>query len=122
MHVYVSLVLIGLVTGVLTGLLGLGGGVLMIPMLLQISIPLQQAVGIVLALQVIPQSIFGALEYYKAGYLDIKNSLIVAIGSGLGIYLGALLMTRKVVPEWFLYRMLGFVMIVLGGYILAKFW
>jgi|Laugresbdmm110sn_1035088.scaffolds.fasta_scaffold03644_4 uncharacterized membrane protein YfcA len=122
MHVYVSLVLIGLVTGVLTGLLGLGGGVLMIPLLLQISIPLQQAVGIVLAIQVIPQSIFGALEYYKSGNLDIKNSLIVALGSGVGIYFGALLMTRKAIPEWFLYRMLGFVMIGLGGYILAKFW
>lgn len=119
---YVSLVLIGLVTGVLTGLLGLGGGVLMIPLLLQISIPLQQAVGIVLAIQVIPQSIFGALEYYKSGNLDIKNSLIVALGSGVGIYFGALLMTRKAIPEWFLYRMLGFVMIGLGGYILAKFW
>ena len=54
---YVQLAFVGLVTGLFIGLIGMGGGVLMIPMLLYLNIPLANAVAIGLAIQLLPQSI-----------------------------------------------------------------
>jgi len=119
---YVQLAIVGLVTGLFIGLIGMGGGVLMIPMLLYLNIPLANAVAIGLAIQLIPQSIFGVLEYHRAGLLNIRNTVAVATGSALGIYVGSILITRKMVPEWLLYRILSLFMILMGSYLLIKYW
>ena len=119
-RLYIQLAVVGLVTGLFIGLIGMGGGVLMIPMLSYLNIPLANAVAIGLAIQLIPQSIFGVIEYHRAGYLNIRNTIAVAIGSAAGIYIGSLLITRKLVPEWILYRLLSVFMITIGIYLFVK--
>lgn len=118
---YIKLAIIGLVTGLFIGSIGMGGGALMIPMLLYLNIPLANAVAIGLAIQLIPQSILGVIEYHKAGYLNIRNTIAVAVGSTIGIYIGSIIITRNLIPEWLIYRFLSLFMISMGIFMLIKY-
>jgi hypothetical protein len=83
-------ILIGLGAGVLSGLFGIGGGVVIVPALLlfaQMS-PLT-ATGTSLGALLLPVGALGAWSYYKAGHLDMRVSLLLAIGLLFGAYLGA---------------------------------
>ena len=83
-------ILIGLVAGVLSGLFGIGGGVVIVPALLFFArmSPLA-ATGTSLGALLLPVGALGAWEYYRRGNLDIRASLMVATGLFLGAYFGA---------------------------------
>jgi uncharacterized membrane protein YfcA len=82
--------LLGLVAGVLGGLLGLGGGLIIIPVLVFLfGLSQQQAQGTTLALMVPPIGILAAWEYYKQGYVDIKIAALICVGFFFGGWLGA---------------------------------
>jgi uncharacterized protein len=92
---------IGLVGGLLSGLLGVGGGFVMVPLLvLWAKLPQHRAIGTSL-LAIIPIAIVGALIYYFQGgdrpQVDLGFALLLVIGSVIGAYLGARAMNR--VPE-----------------------
>lgn len=81
--------LLGLGTGILSGLLGIGGGLIMIPsMVLLLGISQKMAQGISLAV-IIPVSIFGALGYAKQGNVSVPIGTWLAIGGIPGALLGA---------------------------------
>ncbi len=85
---------IGLIIGMISGLVGIGGGLLVIPVLVFIfnfSQPLAQ--GTTLALMVPPIGFFAAYEYYKHGNVDIRMAALICIGFVVGGYFGA-----KLVP------------------------
>ena len=83
-------ILIGLGAGVLSGLFGIGGGVVIVPalMLLAQMTPLT-ATGTSVGALLLPVGALGAWAYYKAGHLDIRASLLIAVGLFLGAYFGA---------------------------------
>jgi uncharacterized membrane protein YfcA len=84
---YLSL---GLVTGVLSGLIGIGGGIIIIPTLvLLFGMSQHMAQGTTLALMVPPIGILAAWTYYKQGYVDIKVAGWICAGFLLGGLLGA---------------------------------
>ena len=73
------LILIGAVAGFLGGLLGIGGGIIMIPaMVLLLGFTQHQANGTSLAVMLPPIGLFAAFNYYKAGHVNIKYALIIA--------------------------------------------
>jgi uncharacterized membrane protein YfcA len=115
---YTQLAVIGGISGILTGTIGMGGGVVMTVLLLHVGVPLPQAVAIGLVVQLVPQSLFGVLEYHRAGFLNVGHSAITAAGSALGIYLGAIGVTHKLVPLWLMYRLLGAFVTWSGIYVL----
>lgn len=81
---------IGLAAGVLSGLFGIGGGVLIVPALLLIArMPALTATGTSLAALLLPVGALGAWEYHKTGHLDLAASLWIAIGLFFGAWLGA---------------------------------
>ena len=81
---------IGLVAGVFSGLIGIGGGVIMIPALIFIMGYEQHlAQGTTLAAMVLPIGFFAALEYYRGGYVNIPVALLIALGFVVGGYFGA---------------------------------
>jgi uncharacterized protein len=88
---------IGLLGGILSGLLGVGGGFLMVPLLvLWAGMPQHRANGTSL-LAIIPISIAGALVYYfQAAHpqVDVYFAVLLMIGSMAGAYVGARIMTR----------------------------
>jgi hypothetical protein len=83
-------VAIGLVAGVLSGLFGVGGGILIIPALIFFAaFPTKVALGTSLGALLLPVGLLGAYEYYRNGNLNIQASLLIAIGLFLGAWAGA---------------------------------
>lgn len=81
---------IGLGAGVLSGIFGIGGGIVIVPALIYLAkLPPQQAAGTSLAALVLPVTAVGAYTYYKAGIIDIKSALLLAVGLAVGAAIGA---------------------------------
>lgn len=81
---------IGIVTGVMAGMLGIGGAIIMIPALVYfMGFSQQMAQGTSLAVMLPPVGILAAYNYYKAGHVDIKFALILAAAFLIGSYFGS---------------------------------
>lgn len=88
--VIVGLILLGLLAGYLSGLVGIGGGIVMVPVLVILfGFTQHKAQGTTLALLMIPVGIFGVMNYYKAGNVDFKTALLLCCGFVIGSYLGS---------------------------------
>lgn len=84
------LVLVGLAAGILSGLVGVGGGVVIVPALVFfLGYSQHQAQGTSLGLLVLPVVFFGFWNYYKQGYVDYKIVLMMAGGFIIGSYFGS---------------------------------
>ena len=89
-NVLLILVLIGLVTGALGGMLGIGGAIIMIPALVFfMGFSQQTAQGTSLAVMLPPVGILAAYNYYKAGHVNMKFALILALTFLIGSYFGS---------------------------------
>ena len=83
-------ILLGLGAGMLSGVVGIGGGVLIVPALVFLfGFSQQQAQGTTLALLVPPIGILAAWTYYQHGFVNIKVAAFIAIGFILGSLFGA---------------------------------
>jgi uncharacterized membrane protein YfcA len=120
MDVYGTLVLIGAVSGVFIGAIGMGGGVVMTPLLLLAGVPLKGAVAIGLAIQMVPQSVFGVIEYRRCGHLDVVKAVAVTVGSTVGIYVGAFLLNRGHVSENTACLCISVFMVAMGAYMFLR--
>ncbi|NPV11122.1 MAG: sulfite exporter TauE/SafE family protein [Ignavibacteria bacterium] len=84
------LVLIGLITGGLSGLLGIGGGIIVIPALvLLLNFSQKLAQGTSLAMLLPPIGLLAAYNYYKAGYVDVKSAVILITTFIIGSYISS---------------------------------
>ena len=82
--------LIGLGAGVLSGLFGIGGGVVIVPALILIArMPALTATGTSLGALLLPVGALGALTYYRSGNLNIRAAVLIAVGLFLGAWFGA---------------------------------
>jgi len=101
---YVLLAL-GLVAGFLSGLIGIGGGIIIVPVLVyMLHMDQKMAQGTTLFMFMLPIVILGVYNYYKAGQVDFKSALIISITFILGSYLGsktALTIDTKIVKQIF---------------------
>lgn len=87
---WIVFLLIGLGAGVLSGLFGIGGGVVIVPALILIArMQPQEAAGTSLAALLLPVGALGAWEYYRSGNLNVAAGLLLALGLFLGAGLGA---------------------------------
>lgn len=81
---------IGLAAGLLSGMFGIGGGIIIVPALMYVAhMQSQQAVGTSLGALLLPVGILGALAYYKSGHIDVRASVLLAAGLAVGAYFGA---------------------------------
>lgn len=86
----ILLIAIGLGAGVLSGLFGIGGGLIIVPaLMLLLKMQPQMATGTSLGVLVLPVVSLGAWTYYKAGNMDPKASATIAIGLLCGSWIGA---------------------------------
>lgn len=82
----------GLFIGVVSGLVGIGGGILIVPALVWgLNFSQHRAQGTSLVALLLPVGAFACWEYYKAGNVDFKIGLILALMLAIGAYFGALL-------------------------------
>src|SRR5512135_2250015 len=89
MNIAAYLVL-GLFAGVLSGLIGIGRGIVIVPALVFLfGMSQQQAEGPTLAMLVPPIGIFAAWAYYRQGFVDVRIAALIAVGFIAGSLLGA---------------------------------
>lgn len=83
-------ILIGLGAGVLSGLFGIGGGVLIVPALMFVAgMKPITATGTSLGALLLPVGALGAYEYWRRGNIDLRASMWVALGLFIGAWFGA---------------------------------
>ena len=89
------LLLIGLFAGILSGLVGVGGGLIIVPALIFfLGYSQHQAQGTSLGLLLLPVGILAVINYYNKGYIDIKVVAIMSIAFILGGWLGSKIALR----------------------------
>lgn len=87
---FLTLIVIGIITGVMAGMLGIGGAIIMVPALVYImGLSQQAAQGTSLAVMLPPIGIIAAMNYYKAGQVNLKYALILAAFFIVGSYFGS---------------------------------
>jgi uncharacterized membrane protein YfcA len=85
-----TFIAIGVGAGILSGMFGIGGGVVIVPALLFFArMAPQMATGTSLGALLLPVGALGAWQYYRAGSLDMRAALWVALGLFFGAYFGA---------------------------------
>ncbi len=83
-------ILVGLAAGMLSGLVGVGGGIIIVPALVYfIGFSQKAAQGTSLALILLPVGILGVLQYYKQGQVDLSIVALLAIGFLAGSFFGS---------------------------------
>jgi uncharacterized membrane protein YfcA len=91
----IILLLIGLFAGILSGLVGVGGGLIIVPALIFfLGYSQHQAQGTSLGLLLLPVGILAVLNYYNKGYIDIKVVAVMSIAFVLGGWLGSKIALR----------------------------
>jgi uncharacterized membrane protein YfcA len=115
-----GLLFLGLLAGILSGLLGIGGGILIIPALVfVVGLTQRQAQGTTLALMVPPIGLLAAWTYYKQGHVDLKIAALICLGFFFGGLLGAKL--AGVVSATMLKKLFGIALLITAlKMILAK--
>ena len=84
------IILVGLAAGMLSGLVGVGGGIIIVPALVYfIGFSQKTAQGTSLALIMLPVGIFGVIQYYKQGHVDYRIVGLLAIGFLVGSFFGS---------------------------------
>ncbi len=89
-YMIIGLLLIGLAAGILGGMVGVGGGLIVVPALVFFfGFSQHEAQGTSLGLLVLPVALLGMINYYKSGYVDFKVVGLLAISFFLGSYFGS---------------------------------
>ncbi|MFH1005598.1 MAG: sulfite exporter TauE/SafE family protein [Bacteroidota bacterium] len=90
MNEFFFLLPLGLIAGILSGMVGIGGGIIVVPALVYfLGFSQHSAQGTVLFMFLFPIGILGVLNYYHAGYVEWKTAIIMAIPFIIGSYLGS---------------------------------
>lgn len=86
----ILLLLIGLAAGFMSGMVGIGGGVVIVPMLVYfLAFDQKMAQGTTLFMFMFPIGILGVINYYKNGNIDIKTALVIMSTFIIGAYFGS---------------------------------
>src|SRR5512133_2258213 len=110
---------IGIITGIMAGMLGIGGAIIMIPALVYfMGFSQQMAQGTSLAVMLPPIGILAAYNYYKAGHVDIKFALLLAVAFIIGSYFGSKLAIK--LPQHTLKKIFGVFLLLVA--IKMLFW
>jgi uncharacterized membrane protein YfcA len=110
------LLLIGVISGVMSGFFGIGGGVVIVPALVYlVGFTQHKATGTSLAILLPPVGLAAVIEYYRSGNVDLRVAFIVAIGLLAGAWVGAHFANRISGPS--LRLAFGIFVILVGFYI-----
>ena len=113
------LIVIGIITGIMAGMLGIGGAIIMIPALVfLLGISQQTAQGTSLAVMLPPIGIIAAYNYYKAGHVDIKFAIILAVFFLVGSYFGSKLALN--IPQNVLKKIFGILLLLVAAKMLLS--
>nr|WP_321238623.1 sulfite exporter TauE/SafE family protein [uncultured Tolumonas sp.] len=113
----IGLLIIGLSAGLLSGVFGIGGGILIVPALMYLlGFSQKLATGTSLAILLPPVGIAAVWEYYRHGNVDLRAALIIALMVLVGSWLGARIATQ--LDAKILKTLFGVFLVLLGGYVI----
>ncbi|MBT3571060.1 TSUP family transporter [bacterium] len=111
---FIVLIIIGLLAGILSGLVGVGGGIIMIPLLIiLLGLTQHQAQGTALFAMLPPIGILAAMNYFKQGFVKWEYAVVIALTFVIGGYFGSKLSLS--LPPQTVRRVFGVVMLI-GGF------
>jgi uncharacterized membrane protein YfcA len=112
-YILIVLILVGFAAGLTSGMVGIGGGLVIVPALVYfLAFSQHQAQGNSLALLLFPVGILGVINYYKKGYVDFRYAALLAVGFVVGSYLGSRFALS--LPQETLKKIFAVLMIVLA--------
>ena len=118
-QILLILLAVGLAAGFLSGMVGIGGGIIIVPVLVYfLGFTQHQAQGTTLFMFLLPIGILGVMNYHKQGHVDFKTAFIICTTFVAGSYFGsklAISLDQKMVKQIF-----GAIIIILGAKML--FW
>jgi len=113
MPIILICIVLGLFAGALSGLIGLGGGIIILPVLIYVlGMEQHLAQGTTLAMLLPPVGILAVWSYYKHGYVDFKIAMFICIGFVVGALLGSKL--AVVTSPKYLKLICGIIFIIVG--------
>lgn len=112
MSTIIFLIGVGLLAGFLSGVLGIGGGVVMVPLLLLVGFSQHEAQGTSLAAMLPPVTLLAVLQYSKGGYVDWKLALVISATFIIGGLFGSKLAVA--IDEKLLKRIFGVLMLFIA--------
>ena len=85
----IGLLFFGIIVGILSGLFGIGGGIVLVPSLIVIfGMNILDANATSLAAMLLPVGVLGVVSYYKAGLIKVREALWIAVGLFMGSFVG----------------------------------
>jgi len=108
-----SLIVLGLAAGALSGFVGVGGGIIIVPALVYIlEMNQMQAQGVSLAVLLMPVGFLGVWNYYQAGNVQFSIALMIALGFVFGSYFGSKIALQ--LPEYKIKFIFALVIIIVA--------
>lgn len=113
------LALIGILAGLLSGLVGVGGGIVMVPLMIYLlGFSQHQAQGTSLTVLVVPVTALAVYNYYKEGYINWKFAAIIALFFVIGSFFGSKLAIN--LDQKMLKKIFAFILLFAAGKILLE--
>jgi len=113
----IGILILGICAGIMSGLFGIGGGIVMVPSLIAIfGMDILNANATSLGAMLLPVGIFGVLAYYKAGFINVRNALWISLGLFAGSFFGgeiAVSLDEKILSKLYV----GILLYVALGYL-----
>jgi uncharacterized membrane protein YfcA len=111
--IILGLIILGVLAGVFSGVVGIGGGIIIVPALVYLfGLSQHQAQGTTLGLLMFPVGVLAVLQYYKQGYIDYRYVLFIAAGFVAGGYLGGKLAIS--LPEHLIRKIFALLMMAIA--------
>lgn len=120
MVIEIIFVLIGIITGGLMGVVGIGGGLVLLQFLMWAGMTFKEAVAVTLVMQIVPQTLPAAYMYYKGGHIKVKETIWTIIGSFIGVTIGAYIANNYKIDDKILYAITSTLLLIGSLYFFKK--
>ena len=108
---WIRLAIVGIVGGLLSGLFGVGGGIVMVPLLIMLARMDQKRASTTSLVAIVPTAVAGSITYFANGQVDVLAAAIVAAGGIVGAWIGARLL-RRISMEWLRWAFIALLVVV----------
>jgi uncharacterized membrane protein YfcA len=108
---WIALILIGAIGGLLSGVFGVGGGIVMVPLLISLAGMDQRRAATTSLVAIVPTSVAGSLGYYANGHIDLVAGLIIAAGAVVGAVIGSKLL-RRIPLAWLRWMFIALLIVI----------
>jgi uncharacterized membrane protein YfcA len=116
---WLMLAAIGVVGGLLSGAFGVGGGIVMVPLLVSLGRLDQRTASATSLVAIVPTAIVGSVTYVASGHVDLVAAAVVTVGAVAGALIGARLL-RRIPLAWLRWLFIAFILVVAARMLLVE--